>query len=507
MLDDIRQFLVTCSGEDNSILNECGPHIKRRFALLGFFVLLIFIGCMASAGFFTYSLFNEAKYLSIPLGLVWGMVVVNLYLLLLHTISPPIIPLSAKKKKSKLLKTTLSDRYSFFSFSMMSRIGFIVLLAMIIAQPISVFCLSSSITNIVESHMIEQRVQLYTLSNKRIIHQEIKEHQSFINKISHSLTHKDQQAFNNQLSFLQEKMAEDKLFLVNSTSKIERLKKLNDEAVNIKKNTEKKQLIADLDHMLSAELESDHKFLETLDRTNLRGSFNRDFIEFKTDLSGMIKQKIANYDALVDLLDRSNFYVMKIQLLLQQKFTAWLITLTICLIFLLPIFFKYKARNLSAKLFLEEDHTARIKKLRKQLIQTSDFPWLKSALLSSSLSKINTSDYYFQRMYIEHRIILEQYEEAKVEYSRILSERVLQYNRNCLQRVLKLLVKLKNVRPAKYVEISKQLYHEYDDQIIKKYEYWLDCPFRTERRTSPFSIKNNEKALLDFLYSDPEENQ
>ena len=98
-LSSLRLFLFTCSGEDNYILKRCKSRIQIRFALIGFFVLLIFAGCFFSATLFSYCLFQGAKWTSIPIGILWGAMVVNMYLLLLHTISPAIIPLASKKKK------------------------------------------------------------------------------------------------------------------------------------------------------------------------------------------------------------------------------------------------------------------------------------------------------------------------------------------------------------------------------------------------------------------------
>lgn len=489
MLDEIRQFLVTCSGEDNSIVKECGASIRNRFALLGFFVLLIFVGCMASAAFFTYSLFSGAKFLSIPLGLVWGAIVVNLYLLLLHTISPPIIPLSTKKKRKENKSPFL---LTFMSASMISRIGFITLLATIVAQPISVFFLSPSIAPLIESHKIEERVQLYTLSNKHIIHKEIQEYSDFVRSQNLDDTH---------LTFVNTKMNDDEEFLRESISRIAKLDSVKKypSKENIKRKT---AIIFELENMLNRELDSDYNFIQNLDQV---GTGIPAFEDFKIEIKKLVNQKIANYNHLTNLLNSSNFYVMKIQLLLEKKLTAWLITLSVCVIFLLPVYFKYKVRDLSARIFSSESHGPTISKLRDELISTTDFTWMKNTILSPTIIKIKTSDYYFRRMLIEHHIILEQYEEAKILYSKILSERILQYNRTCLRRLEPWLSILKKADSEKHIAISNELREEYADQVIKKFEYWLDCPFRTERRASIFTTANTEHALLEFLYNDSDD--
>ena len=171
----IRLFLFTCSGEDNFILKRCKEQIQKRFALLGFFVLLIFVGCFFSATFFIYSLFDGlTKILSIPMGIAWGAIVVNMYLLLLHTISPAIIPLSSKKKKvnsNDIINNLIQNR--FLSLSMFLRMCFMVLLAIIIAQPLNVKLLSISVDSSINKHKIQERVRLYSFTNKDLIKNEL----------------------------------------------------------------------------------------------------------------------------------------------------------------------------------------------------------------------------------------------------------------------------------------------------------------------------------------------
>ena len=68
------------------------------------FVILIFVGCFISATTFTYSLFNENPLISTPFGVFWALMISIIYLLLLYTITPPILP--NNNKKSRLLEKT-----------------------------------------------------------------------------------------------------------------------------------------------------------------------------------------------------------------------------------------------------------------------------------------------------------------------------------------------------------------------------------------------------------------
>ena len=132
-VDSIRLFLSTCSGEDSYIISKCSKPIQISFALIGFFVLTIFFGCFISALFFSYSVFDEAKWISIPLGIFWGAIITNIYLLLLFTITPKLLPVAIKKKQPE--KNTISY---FITSSMLFRLGLMLLLAIIIAQPLNV---------------------------------------------------------------------------------------------------------------------------------------------------------------------------------------------------------------------------------------------------------------------------------------------------------------------------------------------------------------------------------
>jgi len=134
-LKNIRNFLCKLSGEDFAIIKECSRKIQLYFSVIGFFVLLILLCCFLSALNFTDHLFHN-PIADIGVGLLWGYIVTNLYVLLLYTISPTLLP-NKERKKSKI--KTQSIR---FSFSMLLRIGLVIILAMITAQPLIVFVLN-----------------------------------------------------------------------------------------------------------------------------------------------------------------------------------------------------------------------------------------------------------------------------------------------------------------------------------------------------------------------------
>lgn len=501
-VNEIRLFLFTCSGEDNYILKKCSAKIQTRFALIGFFVLLIFSGCLFSASCFAYSLFEGAKWASLPIGLIWGAVVVNMYLLLLHTISPAIIPLSTKnnsksgfEKSEKIIKIP--------SFSMFLRLGFMALLAIIIAQPLNVFMISSTVESSIEKHKIVERVKLYALTNKELIKNELINQKEFNQKIVDRLNEDLASTTKAQLAIINSKIESDNQFIIITSKKLKHLNAIDSDLfLTDKVELEKKNLLNQLDNLLNDELASDADFIAAIISTSIDGSLKEDYLTYRNNLINLITEKTDNYNALNNLLNKSNFYIKTIQLLLTENPVSWFITFLICLIFLLPIYFKYKVRDLSSSLFNKNlNHQAEIKRLREELIHTNDYRWLENKIKSINISSINTSDYYFQRMLIEHKIILEEYDETKIKFSKILTSKIKRYNKNSLDRLLQLQEKLIELNPLNDNGISERIIDEYKNQLMIKYEYWLDSPFRTKRKNTPISISNNEESLLDFIYN------
>lgn len=503
VISDIRLFLFTCSGEDNYILKRCNWGIQKRFALIGFSVVLIFIGCFFSALCFTYNLFEGARWVSIPIGLIWGTMVVNLYLLLLHTISPPIVPLASKKKKNK---TDSENHNKFLTLSMTLRLGFMMLLAIIIAQPLNVAILSSSVSESIEKHKVEERIKLYILTNKYLIDQELQNQKDFNKKISLLLNNNSNNITLNHLQ-ITDKINRDKQFILTSTKKLKQLSEIDCHIFLTKKQKQiKTGIIDDLGTLLNDELLSNEIFINGLKTNPFKGMLKNEYDHFRSSLGLLMIKKANNYNALNQLLQKSNFYVKTIQLLLLESPMSWLITIIVCLIFLVPIYLKYEARNISAKIFKSKEYEQDIVRLREELINTTDFNWLEKKIKSTNIREIRTPDYYFQRMLIEHKIILEEYDQTKRNFSKILTDNIKKYNSDSLKRLLPLLEKLKKVNLFKYNELSAQIIAEYKDQIIIKYEYWLDTPFRT-KRFQTIVITNNEVGLLDFVYAKVEEEE
>jgi hypothetical protein len=133
MMKKLRDSLCKFSGEDFTIIRECEEKIQFYFSLIGGFVLAILVCCFVSAYLFTDSLFHSPIQ-DIGIALIWGFIVTNLYVLLLYTISPRLLPLNLEK---------YSQHDSVITISYIYRISLIIILAVIIAQPLNVALLST----------------------------------------------------------------------------------------------------------------------------------------------------------------------------------------------------------------------------------------------------------------------------------------------------------------------------------------------------------------------------
>src|SRR6266540_3174342 len=131
-----KDWLISLSGEDAQIIfnTKTKESVKITFAFIGCFVLMIFIVSFYSSTHFIYQLFNKNLFFAIPIGIVWGLMIVNIYLLLLYTLTPMI--LKGKERTIKGIKTKeTKDSRLLSNISIGFRVGFVVLIAIIIAQP------------------------------------------------------------------------------------------------------------------------------------------------------------------------------------------------------------------------------------------------------------------------------------------------------------------------------------------------------------------------------------
>lgn len=449
--NSFRLLLCTFSGEDNFIIKKCSPSIQITFALIGVFVIAIFIGCFTSAYQFFHSLFQGNYFASIPIGITWAMLVTNMYLLLLYTVSPSILP--TKKNRN-------GKNNEFFTTSMFFRISFMSLLAIIIAQPLNVLFFNNSIEISLKKHIQEEKVKMVIIADSLLIKNEIALFQDFNKQVRLSCSNAERNNIQTNLSIIAAKIDNDKAFIKQSKKMLSELTKIDNKVwLNYEEDVSKNRLLYQLSVLTEAEIKSDENFINEVENVEILNlSLLPKFKKYKTNLKDAINKKIENSNKLDYLLSQSNFYIKRIQLILFENPFSWITTIAVCLLFLLPIYFKYKVRD--------------------------------------------KTGFYDQKIEIEKRIVLDEYSKFKKNYSKLLQRNIIKYNYKSLKELKDFLPKLKAINETNFERIDKHIKEEYKGEIVSKYEYWADNPFRTMKK---FEHKNlaKEEDFLRTIY--PEE--
>lgn len=444
--NSIKLFLCLFSGEDCSVIRKSSRGIRVTFAAVGIFVIFIFICCFISAYDFSYSLFQGNRFVCIPIGLIWALLVTNMYLLLLYTVSPAMLPVKNKNKQD-----------SFFTLSMFCRIVFMSLLAIIIAQPLNVLALSSSIENSLQKHVLKERTKMIIVADSLLIKKEIELFQDFNRQIKSRSSNNEMAITNQNLSIIAAKADADKYFISKSTATLKKVQQLDDKVwLNKKEQAIFDLMLNNLSQLVDTAINSDKQFITDLENVALsQVKFQHDFNLYKSNLQKAINAKIDNYDNLDRLLSQSNFYVKRIQLILYERPLSWFITTCACLTFLLPIYFKYKVRD--------------------------------------------KSDFYSNKLDIEKQIINDEYKAFKKRYSKLLQDNISKYNIRSLTELNDQLLRLKIVSKEKHEQYKQQIAEEYKEEIISKYVYWADDPFRTIPKFNPLNL-GKEEDFLKLIY-------
>ena len=353
-INRLRLFLCFFSGEDDFIIRKCNAKIQIAFAAIGTFVIFIFIACWFSASLFTSHIFNDQRWVSIPIGIFWALLITNLYLLLLYTISPAMLPVAKKKKirESGKIKKAISNQKtttvsSFRNLSLLLRIGTLIFLAIIIAQPLNVMFFG-------------------------------------------------------------------------------------------------------------------HSYKE------------------------------------------SDLFAATLQGIVQQNHYSWLVTALVCFAFVLPAYLKFQVRTISKNSFKEDfegkESMKGIRHLREELSNPSDFKNLSQQILSININLIRTSDFYFQKSLIEHRIILEEYEKFNIQYCSTPKKKDREYNINCWRNLKPYLEKIKQFDPDQYRYWHDMISYDMNESSFERFEYWEDPPFRTSHKASNRRFLS-EADLINVFYN------
>lgn len=140
----LRLLLWTLSGEDDYIIRRCNNSIQWAFALIGIWVIVIMSLCGISTYLFFDTIFHSVS-MGIVISIIWVLMLFNLYLLVLYTISPTILP-SKSKAGSKSLEIQHVKIETGALVSLIGRLLFLALIAIVMAQPL-IFWLFDNLAN------------------------------------------------------------------------------------------------------------------------------------------------------------------------------------------------------------------------------------------------------------------------------------------------------------------------------------------------------------------------
>ena len=430
------------SGEDYEIIRKLNvKEINYSFNWIGFCVLIISISCLVSATNFIFHVMEGAhRFLSIPIGVFWGFTVTTIYILLLYTITPPLLIdksiLKSKQKNSTKKAFVLAKEYltkidEWLSFSMILRIGFILIFALIIAQPLNVILFSKLIEKDIDNYRIEFKSKLILETDKSNILHEFEVLKDFEHKVSLKLIN---DTLNKEMKeLITEKIISDQNFL-NDTKKIN----TNIERLKVSQNNIHEVLL----NRINLQLESDSVFIDKVSELENKSIISGNFQPYLKEIKEIILEKNNAHKQISKVIDDNDFYLRQIIFLNQKSSFAWLNNLLFCGIFIIPIYLKYNVRKITPK---------------KQ------------------------KAFYEYKKQIEEELVKRDYDHFKRQFSENLEN----FNRKSMENIFRniepLLAQLEKIKPEKAEKIKSQIF-ERMNRNFEFYEIYEDAPFNLKKK-------------------------
>jgi Domain of unknown function (DUF4407) len=340
-------WLCKFSGEDYQLIHDANTtvNVRARFAIIGAFVLVIFLIAGYSCAHFIYKLFNHNTWAAVAVGLLWAFTVVNLYLLLLYTITPPMLRGKERAVRGVGRKVTTENPF-LANFSMSLRIAFVVLLGVIIAQPWIVSSFSGKVAPYLEASKQQYRNSfivhadsILIVDESEILHNMMRDvaligknsdDSAAITHVGATLIRKiegDFSFYNQAALLLREKEKVEKIFSLGRQRHIDSLSEILTMLVS-------RELLNDSIFIADSKVpESENPYLMNILATSHQ------------NLMKIIYRKNEQYLRLNEVLRSSNFYVRKIQLINSRFPLSWIMTVGIVFLFVIPILAKYRIRN------------------------------------------------------------------------------------------------------------------------------------------------------------------
>jgi hypothetical protein len=309
-------------------------------------------------------------------------------------------------------------------------------------------CLSNFAEQSLNTHKLEYRMNMIISADSNLIKQETEEKRSLY-LTQFNLSKEDSLHWAQSES----KIKQDEMFLTQSKALLDSLKKYDNFSLAFKSKHKKyKDFSSQLETFIANEIQNDNSYINSLNivaitNTNLKNCIIR--------ISENVQSKINSYNSLTALLNANDFYVKRIQILLSENPFAWIVTVVVCLMFLFPIFWKFKLRE---------------------------------------------TDFYTKRRLVEKNIVMDEYIEMKKDYQIKFTEKYDDYKIRTESLLNPLLEKLKQTNPAKYETLNKEKEQLLVYKPITKYEYWEDAPFRTIRKKK-LKATSTQTHFINKIYS------
>lgn len=492
------KLLHLFSGEDRGIINELNDRkINRSFNFIGLSVIAICAFCFVSAVIFMLNIFQGVgKVASLPIGLFWGFTVTTIYVLLLYTITPPLLIdknmliQRVNRSRRKLIQKKIDSKNqenfnNWLTASMIIRLLFIAVFAVIVAQPINVILFSTSIADRLNLYKSYYKSEIILSADESKIEQELTLYNDFLQEIHlNSLSETDSAIVAQKLINVASKVNFDSNFLSQS-------KNIQSEIASASKTNKSRekidQMIFDLNDLIEEELKSDNEYL-SLNSESLDSPIAL-LNKLDTDFTKLVKIKEDNNSYTIALIDNNNFYLRKIVLINSRVLGAWVVNLFFMLLFVIPIFLKFNIRKIKTKKNKESFYDFK-KRYEEDIVINNYCSFIKN--FEKCLGERLHRSFIRTRARLQpHLAVLEVYKPSIAK--KIKTELILRYYPY---------VDITDGALKKEFDFSnEELFAVEEKNRIKFYEKYLDPPFNLKKRDIVIK-KTSGQQLIDRVWDD-----
>ncbi|SFI35037.1 DUF4407 domain-containing protein [Halpernia frigidisoli] len=449
--NSLRNFFLKFSGEDFQIINRSGT--SNVFVGIGVFVFMIFILCCVSGFSFLYNAFQGNIFLSVPIGIFWGLLVAVIYVFLNYTITPTLLP-TPIKKNNKIIGEVKMLVFN-YNISFFFRLGFIIFLAVIVSQPLNVLLLKNSSQRSVDRYKIEYKLNEVLSADSSFVKKEMEYRSKFEERFK-ILSLQDSVNLKKSYSVISQKIENDNISLINGLffkKDLEKLKRLPFSGKNQQKFDD---IYSNIENLLFDETTEDQKFLENIKEIKFNNQYlEKDFQEYKNNVVSVIQEKKEHYEKLAKLVDKSNFYITTMRIILKENPLSWAVISFAVFTFIFPVYQKY------------------------------------------SVGK--KKSFFKMKQEIEMNFVQNNYNEHVKKYGITLQKRLEKLNQDLVNNLSEEMKKLEKYDVLKYERVRTENEKEVADIFAEKYQFWKNPPFRT-KKTESIIVHKSEKDFLDFIH-------